>query len=542
MTLPSAWSTQQLAEFVAVVSLFDTESSAGLGAVERIAEALDAEVAAIVSTGQIVASVGYQEGSAPLADLESVASGVSRQLAVPGAGVCSAISARLAYPPDSSLIVARSGPNGWTPDESSLIHGMARVMSMSMRLLRLLDEERALREESQRQAATVARLLARLTERQTRIEWLADEQAALRRVATLVARGVPQGEIFAAVAEEVSRLAQADIVEMYRYDPDGTAVRVAVWGTGAEDVRIGERCAPGANNMITMVLTSGRPARIDDPAETTRSTLPRSRSVRSVTGSPVIVDGRLWGAVTATTTRLEPMPADAEHRIAGFTELVATAISNAQARAELAASRLRVVAAADEMRRRMERNLHDGTQQRLITLGLKLRGALDRVPVEMPEMRMQLAQLDEGVTSLLDELREISRGLHPAILSQAGLGSALKSLVRRGALPVTLDVNVPERLPEPIEVAAYYVVSEALTNATKHANASMAEVGLQLNTGTLRITVSDDGVGGADPSKGSGIVGLKDRVDALGGTMAILSPPGKGTEITVDLPLIEAGG
>jgi signal transduction histidine kinase len=236
------------------------------------------------------------------------------------------------------------------------------------------------------------------------------------------------------------------------------------------------------------------------------------------------------------------MPADAEHRIAGFTELVATAISNAQARAELAASRLRVVAAADEMRRRMERNLHDGTQQRLITLGLKLRGALDRVPVEMPEMRMQLAQLDEGVTSLLDELREISRGLHPAILSQAGLGSALKSLVRRGALPVTLDVNVPERLPEPIEVAAYYVVSEALTNATKHANASMAEVGLQLNTGTLRITVSDDGVGGADPSKGSGIVGLKDRVDALGGTMAILSPPGKGTEITVDLPLIEAGG
>lgn len=187
---------------------------------------------------------------------------------------------------------------------------------------------------------------------------------------------------------------------------------------------------------------------------------------RSVVGTPIVVDGRVWGLITVTTTRPEPMPEDTEERIADFTELAATGISNAQAREDLAASRARVVAAADEMRRRIERNLHDGTQQRLVTLGLKLRSAYDTCP-GLPELRGQLSHLAEELTSLLDELREISHGVHPAVLSQAGLGPALRSLAHRAALPVKRRADVTGRLPEPLEVATYYVVSEALANAAK---------------------------------------------------------------------------
>jgi signal transduction histidine kinase len=539
MTPPWAWSAQQLPEFLAAVSSFQTEASAALGAVERAAEALDAEVAAIVVDREVIACVGYPAGCPPLDDLQAVARGVSHQLAVPGAGMCPAAAVALDHPPGATFILARSGSEGLSREDISLLHGMARVTSLTMSMLRLLDQERSLREQSERQAAEVARLLAILTERQTKVEWLANEQAALRRVATLVADGVPHEQVFAAVAEEISRLASANVVQMFRYEADGSAVRVAVWGDHSKELQIGARYAPGGYNLGTMVLRSGRSGRIDDATTISGSvsSIARQLDIRSAVGSPIVVDGRLWGVVAASTTRPEPMVADAEQRIAGFTELVATAISNAQARTDLAASRLRVVAAADEMRRQIERNLHDGTQQRLVTLTLRLRAVLDNMPGELAELRAQLRPIEKGMGSLLDELREISRGLHPAILAQAGLGPALRSLARRAALPVTLDIAVGERLPESVEVAAYYVVSEGLANAAKHASASAAQVELKVGQAALRVHIRDDGVGGADPAQGSGILGLRDRVEALGGTMVVASPPGEGTAVLVELPI-----
>ena len=208
-----------------------------------------------------------------------------------------------------------------------------------------------------------------------------------------------------------------------------------------------------------------------------------------------------------------------------------------QSREELAASRARIVAAADQERRRIERDLHDGTQQRLVSLVLDLRAAEAALPPEQPELRAKLARVADGLAGALDDLRELSRGIHPAILSEGGLGPALKSLARRSVVPVELDVHVQARLPEQVEVAAYYVVSEALANAAKHAHASMAHVGVRADDGMLHLSVRDDGVGGATPGRGSGLVGLSDRVEALGGTITVHSPTRQGTTLLVDLPI-----
>jgi signal transduction histidine kinase len=206
-------------------------------------------------------------------------------------------------------------------------------------------------------------------------------------------------------------------------------------------------------------------------------------------------------------------------------------------REELAASRTRVVAAADQARRRIERDLHDGTQQRLVSLVLDLRAAQAAVPPELPELRAQLARVADGLTGALEDLRELSRGIHPAVLSEGGLAPALKALARRSAVPVELEVEVPARLAEPVEVAAYYVVSEALANTAKHANASVIYVRVQAGDDRLQLSVRDDGVGGATPGRGSGLVGLTDRVQALGGTITIHSPAGQGTRLQIDLPV-----
>ena len=207
-----------------------------------------------------------------------------------------------------------------------------------------------------------------------------------------------------------------------------------------------------------------------------------------------------------------------------------------QSRGELAASRTRIVAAGDQARRRIERDLHDGIQQRLVSLVLDLRTAEAAAPPEPPELRAQLAEIAAGLTDTLDDLRELSRGIHPAILSEGGLSPALKALARRSAVPVELDIDVQDRLPEPIEVAAYYVASEALANTAKHARASVAQVEVRPHDGRLHLSVRDDGVGGA-MAGGSGLVGLTDRVEALGGTILIDSPPGQGTKLEVDLPI-----
>ncbi|MFN2555291.1 MAG: GAF domain-containing sensor histidine kinase [Nitriliruptorales bacterium] len=530
---PSAWSTQQLAEFLAVVSSSGSEASAALAAVERAAEALDAEVAAIVSGGEIVAVVGYPEGAAPVAELGSVTPGdAGSKLVVPGVGVCPATGVSLEHPRGATFILARSGSEGLSPEEAGLLRGMARVTSMTLRMLRLLDDERAAREESERQAAENARLLTTLTEREA-------EQAALRRVATLVARALPPQDVFAAVAEEVARLVEADATVMVRKETDEEATLVAGWSseTSSPPLEQLERVSAPAWRTI---FASGRPARFELPVPDSSersAVVARTEAVRCVTGCPIIVEGCVWGAIFVSSTKPEPFPDDTESRIMDFTELVATAISNAAGRAQLAASRARIVATADETRRQIERDLHDGIQQRLVTLALDLQGVRDALPPEHVDLLAQLSDVGEGLRGVLDELREISRGVHPAILSEGGLGPALKSLARRSAVPVKLNLGAVGRLAEPVEVAAYYVVSEALTNTAKHANASVVRVELELREATLGLSIRDDGVGGAHPSKGSGILGLIDRVEALGGKMSVTSPPGEGTAVVVELPV-----
>jgi signal transduction histidine kinase len=256
--------------------------------------------------------------------------------------------------------------------------------------------------------------------------------------------------------------------------------------------------------------------------------------IRSVIGTPVVVEGRLWGSMGAASTREEPLPPDAEARLASFTELVATAIANADSRAELMASRARIVAAADEARRRIERDLHDGTQQQLVTLILDLDQVQEEAP---PELGGSLSRIAEHVTDVLDQVREISRGIHPAILSRGGLTPALTALARRSAVPVELDLRTGRRLPDHVEVTAYYAVSEALANTAKHAHASAVHVELDTPDATLQLTIRDDGIGGADPAMGSGLTGLRDRIEAVGGTLDVTSPADGGTTLLIEIPV-----
>lgn len=373
------------------------------------------------------------------------------------------------------------------------------------------------------------------------------EQAALRRVATLVARGIDPTEIFLAVAEEIRRLLDADSAGIARFEPGGGSV-VAV-GEGAGDVPvnlpIGTRVKLPDYLPPAVVWRTGHCAQVDEDAWRSRpepfAVALRELGVRSMVASPVIVEGSLWGVVNALSTR-GPFPSGTANRMAEFTDLVAAAVGNAESRAELAASRTRIVAAADETRRRIERDLHDGTQQRLVSLGLTLRLTQSIVPVEMPEFAAEIDRVVDELNGIVDDLREIARGIHPAILSEGGLKPALRTLARRAAIAVELDVAEIARLPDPIEVAAYCVVSEALTNTTRHARASVVEVGAEASGGTLRVRVRDDGVGGADPERGSGLVGLKDRVEALGGTFATDSPLGGGTTLYCELPVVSGEG
>ena len=369
---------------------------------------------------------------------------------------------------------------------------------------------------------------------------LAEEQAALRRVATLVARGTRPEEVFAAVLEEVGRLLPVDMASLCRYEPDGALTWVANWGKAREHFPAGSRRMLGGKNLGTIVFETGRSARIDNYAELSSGPVglaARETGLNSSLATPIVVEGRLWGVIAAGSTRKQPVPADTEARLASFTELVAMAIANAESRAALAASRARIVAAADEARRRIERDLHDGTQQQLVSLMLELRLAESSVPSELVEARSRIGRVASTVNRVMAELREISCGIHPAILSEAGLGPALRTLARRSAIPVELS-GVPEhRLPEPIEVAAYYVVSEALTNAAKHADASHVDIEASAQDSSLRLSIRDDGVGGAEPAHGSGLIGLRDRVEALGGLIEITSPPGHGTQVVVQFLL-----
>ncbi|HUB41477.1 MAG TPA: GAF domain-containing sensor histidine kinase [Streptosporangiaceae bacterium] len=366
----------------------------------------------------------------------------------------------------------------------------------------------------------------------------AEEQAALRRVATLVARGAPPAEVLTAVTEEAGRLLHTDYATMKRYDPDGTARVVASWSATGAAFPVGSCMPLGGRNAHTLVFQTHRPARISGYDDTSgpAGKAARARGVRAAVGVPVGVEGGLWGLMIVECGT-GPLPAGTEARLTGFTELAAIAIANAEAQAALTASRARIVATADATRRRIERDLHDGTQQRLISLALGLRAAQRRLPAGQQDVAAQWSRTAQGLTDAIDELREIARGLHPAVLEKRGLAPALRELIRRGSIPVKLDVKVSGRLPERVEVAAYYVVSEALTNAAKHADATTADIQVVESGDVLHIHISDDGRGGANFSGGSGLVGLKDRSEALGGRLQLDSPPGAGTTLEITLPI-----
>lgn len=681
----SAWSSLQLTEFIAAVSSAENGREAARAAAERAAEMLDAEVAAIVCNGELVAAVGYPEGGAPLAELAKIRPGdEDASLAPPGVGRCAAAAAVLDYPPGATLVIAR--PDRLTRAEAGLLRGMARAAEMTMRMLSVLDDERTARQVGERladeQAALrrVATLVARgesphgvfaavaeevgrlvpadfaligrfdpggtavnvggwsraggpvsvgnrlkvggrnvmtrvfeaglpvrmdnyaqgsgdayadgrargfkaavgvpisvegrpwgvmtvastrdeplphgteerlaaftelvataIANAQARVELrtLADEQAALRRVATLVARGAPPPAVFAAVAEEAAGVLPADAAFLNRFDTGGYVTSVGGWSRRGDVLPMGVRIPIGGRNVSTLVFETGQAARVDSYGDDAgpAASFWAATGWRSGVGAPITVAGRLWGVMLVVSARDEPLPPGTEERLAGFTELVATAIANAEAHAQLTASRARVVATADETRRRIERDLHDGAQQRLVSVVLQLRAAQATVPPELSELAAELNEAGAELIGALAELRDYVRGIHPAVLSKGGLAPALRMLASRSAVAVELDVRSRLQLPERVEVTAYYVVSEALTNAVTHAKASTVRVAADLVDGLLHVSVDDDGIGGADPARGSGLVGLRDRVEASGGTLTLQSQPGAGTRLDVDLPV-----
>nr|ACN29724.1 two-component system sensor kinase [Nonomuraea longicatena] len=405
------------------------------------------------------------------------------------------------------------------------IWGVVMVISMPPRPLPPSTEQR-LADFTPLIATALATAQAR-----TELRAFAEEQAALRRVATLVAKGAPPEEVFAAVTAEVGRLFHVALTVLTRYDPDGSATVLGSWSrVGIRRFAVGRRLRHQDRTSHTIVHQAGRAARIDEPAPDSDG------DFRTIVGVPIRVEGRLWGVISVACSE-RTLPGGLEDQLSDFTELIGAALANAEAKAALTASRARIVAAADTARRRIERDLHDGAQQRLVSLALQLRAAQMAVPSEVPGLDEELDEVADGLVAVLDELREIARGIHPAVLVEGGLTSALKALARRSPVPVSLDVRTRDRFPEPVEIAAYYAVSEALTNAAKHARASTVDVHVTVSDGTLRMTIVDDGHGGADPARGSGLVGLVDRVEALGGRLWLESPPETGTTVRLELPV-----
>jgi signal transduction histidine kinase len=327
---------------------------------------------------------------------------------------------------------------------------------------------------------------------------------------------------------------------MVRFEPDGSALVLGGWSTrSVRSVPVGMRAAMDGPTVAGRILRSGRPERVESYGgmEGETAALLRELGFRSAVGAPIKLAGRLWGAVIVSTVEDTPFPAGSEQRIADFTELVALALANAEARRELAASRARIVATGDAERRRLERNLHDGAQQRLVALSLTLR-LCEQQLADADGAALELVRQAGGeLAGALEELRELARGIHPAILTERGLVAALEMLAGRCGIPVDLCAELDDRLPPPVEAAAYYIVAEALTNATKHAEAGRVRVDVRRLDGEALVEVSDDGVGGADTSGGSGLRGLDDRVDALGGELELVSPAGAGTLVRARLPV-----
>jgi PAS domain S-box-containing protein len=367
-----------------------------------------------------------------------------------------------------------------------------------------------------------------------------DEQAALRRVATLVAEGTPADELLTAVTQEVAQLFQGEAAQLVRYESERTMTVVGGWrDSGDLSFPIGTVIELAGDSAAVRVLRTGAPSRVEDYAALEGELahrLAHDAGIRSSVAAPIVVDGALWGAIAVSRARPSDFAAGDELRLARFAELVGQAIANAQANQELRASRARIVEAGDAERKRLERNLHDGAQQRLVSLSLALRLARAKLETDPEAVGEILSGSATELALALEELREIARGLHPAVLTDRGLAAALEGLAMRSTVPVELDVVLEARLPESVEAALFYVAAESLTNVAKYASAGVAHVRVASQGATVAIEVEDDGVGGADPSLGSGIRGLADRVEALDGRLRVQSSP-DGTLVRAEIPI-----
>jgi signal transduction histidine kinase len=369
---------------------------------------------------------------------------------------------------------------------------------------------------------------------------LVEEQAALHRVATLTAREAAPHEVFTAVCREVGNVLAARYTALGRFEPDATVTVVGSWSeTRRNDLpRVGSRWPMTTETLVELVSRSGQPERTDGSGYGGHlAPFPHGPDVPSAVGCPIVVDGRVWGVMLCGFATSQPDRTEA--RMRQFTRLSATAIANAEHRGELADARARVVAAVDDTRRRIERDLHDGVQQSLFALALRV-SAAQHARTGTQQLTEHLSEIDRLLSGLVRDLRQISRGLRPVLLSEDGLGPVLRTLAHRCTVPVDLDVRLDRRLPDRVEATVYYIVSEALTNATKHAHAT--ELRIELNTvgASLRLSIRDNGIGGADPGRGSGLVGLRERAEALGGHLDVDSPLGHGTSMLVTLPTDDA--
>jgi signal transduction histidine kinase len=393
-------------------------------------------------------------------------------------------------------------------------------------------------------AALTSLILAAVTAERTRageeLRTLAGEQGTLRRIATLVAGEASPTAVFEHVTEEVARLLGVPGANVVRYDADATATVVGGWrAPGSPPSELGARYPLDGDSVVARVHRTGEPQRIEgyDEAAGALARRLRAQGYHSSVAAPVIVGGELWGALVASSKRRDGLAPGSERRLCDVAELVAQALANADAYEKLAASRARIVEAGDAERRRLERNLHDGAQQRLVATAVQLRLVEASLDANPERARHDLGQARDQLNQALVELRELARGIHPAILTNGGLAPALSALASRAPLPVEIDQLPEERLPEPVEAAAYYLVAEAITNVAKHAQASHVAVSVRRDDGRVVVHVSDDGIGGAEPVAGSGLHGLADRVEALHGRLHVDSPRGGGTRVEARIPL-----
>jgi signal transduction histidine kinase len=447
----------------------------------------------------------------------------------------------------SRRLRAAPGGAGWTNTTARLIRPADPATVLLARARAPLRTRRALRRLRRRTTSLLESLLCALRASDEEPEGagpsydglrrMADEQAALRNLATLVARSAPPSQVFNAVAREMAWVLETENTVIACYQPDGSSVIVTGTWNYEKTTPPGTHWSLEKGTVSELVFSTRAPGRVGYYTGTgALSTRLRECGICSSVGCPIIVGDDLWGVAIASSTTPEPLPPDTEERMANFTELAATAIANAQSHADLIASRARVVTATDETRRRIERDLHDGTQQNLISIGMEIRAVQSLIPPDLDQVSRRLARTAHAVEEAVTELQEIARGLHPALLARKGLEPALRMLARRSAVPVEFDVSIDRPLPEYLQVSVYYIVAEALTNIAKHSQATKAQLTVSTDQTLLHLSISDDGIGGADMARGSGLRGLTDRVTALGGQMRIESPAAEGTTLYAEFP------